>query len=340
MQGGVSPANTYQPGTFVKTIGAKMYSVSGPNTHFSGIQQPTKWTTDTTGAGFIDMSSQAAGSEELTALAKYQSFVAVFAETVIQIWYVDPDPSLNKQAQVLNNTGTASPRSVTQFGDNDLFYLNESGLRSLRARDSSNAAATTDIGVPVDALVVEALQGLSDLERDWVFGLIEPRDGRFWLTIKDRIFVFSYYPGSKVSAWSTYRPGFVVEEAVSFNRRAYLRSGDTIYVYGGLGETPIHDATPAVARLPYLDADTPTAAKELTGVDLALEGEWAVGVSLDPKQPEIVETIATVDATTFNHGRIPAQGRGTHFGLVLTSQGVGPHRLGSVLMHYLGGEAA
>jgi len=43
---------------------------------------------------------------------------------------------------------------------------------------------------------------------------------------------------------------------------------------------------------------------------------------------------------TFNPGRILAQGRGTNFDLVLYSQRTGLHRLGSMLMHYLGGEAA
>ncbi|WP_152046362.1 hypothetical protein [Aureimonas psammosilenae] len=334
IEGGVSPANTYQPGPFVKTIGSKMYSVSGPNTHFSGVQQPTKWTTDVAGAGFVDMSSESSGSEELTALAKYQSFVAIFAERVIQIWYVDPDPQLNKQAQVLNNTGTASPRSVTQFGDNDLFYLDESGLRSLRARDASNSAATTDIGIPVDDLVTDAIRELTEAERRRIVGLIEPRDGRFWLIIKDRIFVFSFFPGSEVSAWSTYSPGFTIDEAMTFNRRTYLRSGDTIYVYGGLGVEAVHDDTVAVARLPYLDADTPVVMKALTGVDVAATGAWGIGISFRPQTPAIFDRIAIVRETSFGSGRIWAQGRSTHFGLELRSEGVGPHRLGSVVLHY------
>ena len=43
-------------------------------------------------------------------------------------------------------------------------------------------------------------------------GVIEPRDGRFWLAIGDTIFVFSYFPAAKVSAWTIYKPGFKVEE--------------------------------------------------------------------------------------------------------------------------------
>ncbi|RWA81505.1 MAG: hypothetical protein EOQ31_31675 [Mesorhizobium sp.] len=338
MAGGAEEEDTFEPGEFVKTIGSKVYSTSGPNMHFSGIKIPTGWTTDNVGAGFIDMSSESSGSEQLIALAKYQNSVAVFAETVIQIWYVDPDPTLNKQSQVLNNTGTGSPKSVTQFGDNDLFYLNESGLRSLRARDASNAASTTDIGSPVDPLITAVLSGMTPDARKKIIGLIEPRDGRFWLIMGDRIFVFSFFSGASVSAWSEYIPGFTVDEAVVFGRRVYLRSGDTIYVYGGLDSDLTYDDTEAVAQIPYLDADKPWKPKTLTGVDVAAQGTWKIFTAMNPNNlqaQDAIGTIADVIAdTTFNDGRIPAQGKSTHFSLIFKSQGSGYAKIGSCVIHF------
>lgn len=335
--GGADAEDTFEPGQFVKTIGAKEYSTSGPNMHFSGIGTPIGWTTDNAGAGFIDMSSEASGAEQLVALARYQNSVAVFAETVTLIWYVDPDPALNKLSQVLNNTGTGSPKSVTQFGDQDLFYLDESGLRSLRARDASNAAATNDIGVPVDTLIVEVLSGMSADQRQNVIGLIEPRDGRFWLIMGDRIFVFSFFPGSKVSAWSQYFPGFTVDDALVFGRRVYLRSENTIYVYGGLGNDLTYDDTEAVAQIPYLDANKPWQAKTLTGIDAALKGKWKVYVAMNPNNLEAQDAIGVVSDvvadTTFNDGRIAAQGRSSHFSLIFKSRG-GYAKLGSCVLHY------
>lgn len=343
MEGGGAEADTFEPGTFVRTLGSKVYSPSGPTLHFSGIQIPTGWTTDNVGAGFIDMSSYASGSEEVKAVAKYQSNIAVFSETNIQIWYVDPDPALNRQSQELNNTGTASPRSVTQFGDNDLFYLSESGLRSLRARDSSNAASTTDIGVPVDTLITAALADLTTAEREKVFGLIEPGEGRFWLIIKEKIFVFSFFNGAKVSAWSTYNTtcegvAFEVEEAVVFGRRVFLRSGDTIYVYGGLGSELTYDDTEAVAQIPYLDADTPWLQKFLDGIDVAAQGTWKIYIAMNPNNLEAQDSIGvvadTIADTTFNEGRIPAQGKSSHFSLIFKKQSDGYARLGSCVLHF------
>lgn len=92
MAGGVTSTTTFTPGTFVRTIGSKVYSVSGPLFHFSGIRAPTAWTTDATGAGFTDMSQEASDAEELIAVANYQGFVAIFAPGVVIIQYVNPDP--------------------------------------------------------------------------------------------------------------------------------------------------------------------------------------------------------------------------------------------------------
>lgn len=342
---GADPDGTFQPGTFVKTIGQKMNSVSGPNAHFSGIKEPTKWTTDVVGAGFIDMSTENSGSEELTALARYQNFVAVFAERLIQIWFFDPDPSLNRQIQVLNNTGTISPLSVTQFGDNDLFYLDESGIRSLRARDSSNAAATTDIGVLIDPIVIDKLPTLSDVERDSIVGLIEPRDGRFWMIVKNVIYVFSFYNGAKISAWTTYTPStvddeeivpFDVDTATVFNKRVYLRSGDTIYVYGGLGDDPVYDATVADAWLPYLDANSPTRKKEWDGIDAALIGEWEVRYAMEPNNQLAQDLVATLFRTTYTEDRVPSLGGSTHISPRFRTKGNGYAKLSAVVLHYEG----
>ncbi|MGN6451329.1 MAG: hypothetical protein ACTHLK_22595 [Brucella intermedia] len=333
MQWGADPGSTFTPGNFARTIGAKMYVTSDENLHFSMIKDPTKWTTGNTGAGFIDMSMEASGSEQLTAVAKYQNMVAVFSAENVLVWYMDPDPNLNKLSQVLNNTGTLCARSVTQFGDDDIFYLDTSGIRSLRARDASNAASTTDIGSPIDPIVAPMARGLTADERTRVFGGIEPTEGRFWLAIKDTIFVFSYFSGAKVSAWTMYKPGFNIDEMVVWNRRVYVRSGNNIYVYGGDGTDLVYDNTEAVARLPYLDADAPTRKKTLSGHDAAAEGQWEVSVSMDPNFPDVSEVLGNVVDTTYVNERLPAQGASTHFSFTYRSKGAGPAKLGATVIH-------
>ena len=343
---GGSDSAAFTPGTFVKTIGSKVYSVSDNLFHFSGIRLPTGWTTDNTGAGFIDMSYETSGAEELLAVANYQNFVAAFAENSIIIEYVDPDPDNYYVAQTLKNTGTVSPLSVTQFGDSDLFYLALSGLRSLKARDSSNAASTTDLGVPVDSLITAKLADLSVDERKRVIGLINPVDGRFWLCFSDEIFVFSFYPNAKVSAWTTYLPAttasdvtttLTIDDAVVFNRRVHVRSGDTIYVFGGL-TTLTYDETVAKCHIPFLEAGKPTEFKQWQGLDVAVEGQWDLYMGQQPTDSTVRELVATVTETTFNKSRIPFDSYASHVSPQFESRGTGAAKVSAIVLHHDGGE--
>jgi hypothetical protein len=311
--------------------------VAGPVLHFSAIADATKFNHGT-GFGFIDMSTQATGSEELTALAQYQNFVAVFAGRTIQLEFVDPDPTLNRLVQTLNNTGTIAARSVTQFGDNDVFYLDESGIRSLRARETINVAFSSDTGNPVDDIVVEKLTGLTEDQRERAIGVIEPRDGRLWMAIDDEIFVFSYFTGSKVSAWTTYRPGFTIDDMVVFQRKVYLRSGDTIYVYGGTGDSFVYTNVEAEAWLPYLDANQPARKKTFSGVDVAARGTWEVRAALDPTNLIASDKVGVVTETSYNAHRISMHGQSSHisirFRCLAPVDANTPAKLGSVVIHH------
>ena len=329
-------------GTFYMTIGTKGTALAGPDVNFSEVGNTEQWTAGT-GVGFIDMSQYLSGAETLTALADYQNGTAVFSERTVQIWTFAASVASSMRSQTLRNTGTASPRSVTGFGDGDVFYLDESGLRSLRARDSSNAASTSGIGVRIDPLIVAKLRSLTADERANVIGLVEPQDGRFWLIMKDTIYVFTYFPEDKISGWSTYtttyyvggvETSFNVDDAVVFNRRVYLRSGNTIFVYGGLSTGQTKDATVAEAWLPYLDADNPTKSKQWRGFDAAVSGEWAVAAGMSLIDNTVEENVCIISRTTYNDERIAALGESTHLSLRFRSRGSTAAVLSACALHY------
>jgi hypothetical protein len=317
------------------TYQEKLFVGAGPVLFFSAISAPANFTG--TGSGFIDMSTHARGADDLTALVRYQEFAAVFSRRTIQIWFLDPDPNLSRQAQVLTNTGTITAKSLVEYGDSDVFYLDQSGIRSLRARDSSNNAFTTDIGSPIDSLVTEAIG--ANVSGTPAVGVIEPQDGRMWMAMRDKIFVFSYFPGSQVSAWTTYEPGFEVDEMLTFQDRVYLRSGEDFYVYGSLsGPYQYSEDTRAEAWLPYLDADRPAQQKRVRGIDVACRGEWELRLATDPQNLNASDLIGRVTGTTFAHMQIPVQGHGTHLSVrAVATEPAGPNKpaiLSSVVIHH------
>ena len=339
LAGGVTSA-AFTPGRFVKTVGRRMMALSGSIWHLSGIAEPTHWTTDYTGAAFFDQSKEAAGAEDLMALADYQGFVAIFAKKAILIWFVDPDPDLIAKRQVLSKTGTVSP-SVAEFGDADVFYPARSGARSVRARDSSNNATTSDLGSPVDKLIKAKLAVMTADARLGVIGLINPVDDRFWLCFPDgEIFVFSFFPAAKVSAWTMYDTGFAIDNALVFGERVYLRSGNTIYVYGGLNEDEelTYDSTVAKCWLPYFDAAKPTESKNWQGMDAAVEGSWNLYAAMEPTALSTRELIATISETTYNKQRIPFEHACTHVSPQFESTGSTEAKVSAWVGHYEGGE--
>jgi hypothetical protein len=123
-----------------------------------------------------------------------------------------------------------------------------------------------------------------------------------------------------------------------FNRRVYLRGGNTIYAYGGTGDELQYDSTEAIAQIPYLDGDKPWQTKELRGFDAAGQGMWKVYVAQNPNNLEAQDAIGVfsdvIADTTYNEGRIPAQGRSTHFSLIFKKQNDGYAKLGSCVIHY------
>lgn len=322
------------------TLKDKVYAASDTILYFSGIATPTRWEPDVDiGAGFINMSSSYFGAEPLTGLGVYQNNLAVFARWTTQIWYVDPDPVGNRQLQVLDNIGCLAPKSVVSVGDLDVFFLSDTGLRSLRARDSSNAAFISDVGTPVDPLIISVLRGLTEDEKMAAVGVIEPEDGRYWLQLGGDIYAFSYFQGAKISAWSTYSPPSPASWLTILSGRVYARLEDNTFIqYGGAGNNS-YDSSQVMVETPFLDARAPATWKMLEGVDMGIEGEWIIDICTDPTSPTVYERIGQVDFPTYTLQRIPLAGNTTHFKLRLQSVGAGYARLSNVAIHYQSNEA-
>jgi hypothetical protein len=150
--------------------------------------------------------------------------------------------------------------------------------------------------------------------------------------------VFSYFPASRVSAWSIYEPGFAVTDWAIIGRRLYCRGDDgKMYLLGGQNGTT-YDGTQVTAYLPYVDAKQPATKKMFTGLDLASEGVWRVEIASNPLDQTALQTVAYVEETTFDKGNLAFQVTGTHMAIKLTSQGEGLAKIGAIVVHYEGGD--
>lgn len=338
---------------FSLTYKSKEYVGSGSTLFFSAVNDATLWDIYDTGAGFIDMSNNFGGREALTGIGVYQDRLAVFSRRNIQLWFMDPDPARNSQYQIMANTGCIAPGSIASIGAIDTLYLSDSGIRSIRARENTDSATSNDIGSAIDDEIAQQKKtgGISgnpllDATVYRSTAVIEPVDGRYWLAVYDKIYVLSYYPSANISAWSTYEPGFVVEEMVSREDEVFIRSGNYVYVYGksqirpaghiggGAGGYSEYDDCEVIVELPYLDGNKPATFKQSQGIDLTCEGIWSVEVGFDHTAPGARDTVAIVGQSTYATGKIPMTGYGTHFGMRFRSQDEGYAKLASIIVHF------
>jgi hypothetical protein len=331
-------------GYYVRTYKSKIYAILGKLLSFSCVGSPLKWhnftdagppVVDYIGAGNINLSTQDADSEILTSLEVYYDSLAVFSSEAVQIWAVASDPLKNELSQVLRNAGTTAPRSPLQYGSGDVLYLDQSGIRSLKAKDSSNSAAVSDIGSPVDPTVQAMhLDALIGPDMDKAIALLEPSVGRFWMVFPTRILVLSYFPGPKITAWSQFNLAFTAAHAVTCGGRIFLRdTADNIWIYGGIDGTA-YDNCGVEIRLPYLDGKKPGHKKQFAAVDATVSGTWTVKVSLDFNNPEAEETVATISVPTWNAGAGELQGYDSHFSLRFYNTDAAPATLSNCAIHY------
>jgi len=331
------------PGGFVRAFDNQMHSLSDDRWHTSDIGDPTWWEATGTGtdkSSFRVLSNHSRGAEELVAIAPYFDNLAVFGNDVIQIWNVDEDPDGYSRSQILNNTGTIAGNSVVEIGDSDVFYLSRSGIRSLKARDSSNSAFIGDIGNPIDSIIIDAIADDVQTARA-AAGIVDPRDGRYLLAIGDKIYVFSYFPSSKISAWSIYEHGFVDDnddtEPITnwaFDGTELLcRAGDKIYSLGGEKNNE-YDSSVVTVQLPFLDAGKPATSKMWTGLDAVCSSDWVISVGTDPTDITQYETAATINKPTYGMGRISLSSASTHIALRMVNSRAGAATLGNCAVHY------
>lgn len=323
----------------VRTYKRKLYLATKSILNFSANDSAILFDRDANlSAGFINMSTQTAGSDELTALQAYQDKLAIFSRRNIQVWYMDSSPALNQPTQVLRNTGTLAPKSVVGFGDLDVFYLSDTGVRSIRARDSSNTASVSDVGTAVDALVREFIVAVGNDKATKAVGIVEPLDGRYMLAIGNKVLVFSYFASKSISAWSWYELSFEVEEFYAVGDRVYARSGFKIYLLGGADGNTYGSDYEVTAQLPFMSAKRPATFKQIKGVDIAATGEWNFSMLTNPKNISEKVHCGIIEGVTYTEENIGAIGHFTHVAPLLKHKGAGKASISSIAVHYDGGD--
>lgn len=334
--------------TYAYTYHSKVYLLESANVIMSAIDKPTKFNDpNETGNGKILLKNQFGTPEDLIAMAPFQGKLAFFSRNTTQLWNVDADPDNWSLHQLLQNIGTIAKLSVQPKGDLDVLFLADTGVRSLRARESTLNAFVDDIGSPIDSLVTaKVLANPSDAPNS--AAIVEPTSGRYMLFLKDTIYVLSYFPSAKVAAWSTYEPTddsgtpvtFVVNKFVVYKGQVFAwdKTAAKVYQYGGTDNNS-YDSTVATLETPWLDLKTPGTIKTAQGINAAFTGTWNVSISMDPVAGDSgLESRWSSSDYTFDRGLVPVQGFGSHVKFKAVSSGSGAAVFSALMFHYQPGD--
>jgi hypothetical protein len=318
----------------------RMWCVAGTLLVGSQLGNPGNFADTSTSSGrvILEVSSVSEGTERLIGLAEYSAYLAVFSNTAIRLYSLDADASQISFYKTIQNTGTLATRAIIAQGSDDVFYLAPTGIRDLRPRDVVNVAYVSDIGTAIDPFVRDQINTVPGAVLAQAVSAIEPIDGRFMLAIGTRVFVLSYFLSSKINAWSHFDPGFQITDFATIGTRLYARSGDTIYLYGGINGTtyPAITETPCVAEFPFLSANSPPVQKLMLAFDMACSNEWHAELLVDPNDETKIVDIGRPTATTYGRPDVAAVGRTTHFALRLTCAGEGFGSVSSLVFTFQG----
>ena len=317
---------------------SRVYSVAGSLLRFCKINTPTDWTDSNTssGAGYINIANEVDGAATLFGMAAYGEYVAVFAREAIVIYRLMADAENTELIQVLENTGTFAPRSLVSYGANDVYYLDETGIRSLRSRDVTDSAFTSDVGSAIDPFMQEIFAEVGDNGRSRACAAIEAVDGRYMLAIGKYIVILSYFPSSKIVAWSYVDFGQEISDMVRVKRRVEVRSGDSIYAYGGVSGTsyPDEEHFLPVIETPFISAKDPASQKSLLGFDMASKGVWKVEILIDPDDHTKIVNAGHLYDTTYQRLSLGLVGHTSHFAIRFVGQSGGFASLSSTAVHH------
>lgn len=329
-------------GTSIFVQKNRVWSTAGSTVQYCKLNDPSDWddVAASSGSGFINIGNVADGAQYLYGIGDYQGKAAIFAENVVVLYQFFADAQQIAIQQPINNVGTRSIAAVTSYGADDVFFLDKTGIRSLRSRDGYDAAFASDIGSAIDPFVKDVMR---EVTRSDVFdaqSVVETDDGRFMMAIGRYIIILSYFPASKITAWSYIDFEQDIEAIVRCGDRIVLRSGNNLYTYGGEdGLTyPDDDEFEVVVETPFMTASDAATKKQLLGYDHVAVNEWRVETLVDPNDTSKTVEIGRLVGTTNNDLAATLVGYTTHFALRYTCDRAGFASLSAIATHFVKGE--
>lgn len=277
----------------VTKAASRIFAIKGETVRYCAAGAAEDWTT-ASNAGFLPAALQQDTGSSPTAVGTFENALVVLFPQGAQVWDVAVDPSANKIRKRLYGAGTDSPLSLASFAS-DLAFLSSAGFRSMTVAQVSDRIDDTDMGVPVDSLVVPDIAAAAAAGGRRVLGTWLPDLGQYWAVFpqasSSKVWAYSFSRSSKLACWSEYTLPILVTGIAHLAGHVYLRSATEIYEVTADQYTDDGTAIDVEVQMAFQDAKSPGVAKQFWGADMVFAGAWNVSYKYDPRD-QSKETIA------------------------------------------------
>lgn len=327
------------PNTISVTKAAeRIFAINGETVRYSAAGNPRDWTTPSD-AGFLPVGLRQGTKQGCTAVGTFQDKLVVFFSESSQIWSVAVDPASNDFVKRVPGIGISdAPLSMDEFAQ-DLCFLSPYGVRSMTVAQNVDRIDDTDLGVPIDTLVVPAIAvSASQPDRVQTFGVWINELGQYWLVLDagatSRVFTYNFSRSSKIAAWSEYTFPYRFRGIATLGGKVYLRTEDELFEVDA--DTYIDDVhlIGVEVQMAYQDAKTPGVEKQFMGTDAVFEGSPTVSFKFDPRDQNKETIPQTITGDTRPGEVIPVEMMAPAVAPVFRHSADEPFELSAISIYY------
>ena len=321
-----------------KIYGVQKESDNPAYVKYSSTEDPTNWSKvkDASGTLGLPAGLEASGNEFVKAVTSYRGFLCVFMENSIQLWKTNPNPALTELNTTVDNAFVEYHRTIAPINE-DVFYLNSTGIHSVGQKVYTDTMSTTDVGSPIADLVVASLS--STYEPKSVYF---PGENQYILANNTDMFVFTHSSTAKLTAWTRYVIPNQILDMAAYRNYLFLRikEGSDEHIYS-FNPSSYQDATASSTSdidveilSSFNSLDIPGAWKQVYGSDIMFTGTANLQHRWDSRSPSSFTTAISLSNDTRPGVLIPVELMTTEIGYKVTQSDNSDFQLKGITYYY------
>ena len=301
---------------------------------YSATEDPTNWSKvkDASSSLGLPASLEASGNEYVVAVASYRGFLCAFLENSIQLWKTNPNPALTKLETTVDNAFVEHFRTIAPINE-DVFYLNSTGVHSVGQKVYTDTMSTSDVGSPVADLVTSSLNTYSSSEPKAIYF---PGDNQYVSVMKMLLTT------AKLTAWTRYEVPNEILDVVAYRNYMFVRikEGSDEYVFS-FNPSSFQDATASSTSnidvevvSSYNSLDSPGHWKQIIGSDVMFTGTANLQHRWDSRSPSEETTAFALTGDTRPGTLTPVELTTTEISYKVTQSDNSDFQLNGVTYYY------